>query len=89
MYRVIPLEKQDNTPDQAQALLKVWEQKSGQKTNLCIERLCTNQHIEGVVVAPAEQRTQGNYIAPLCAKHRDSVREIMLDRSFRLVRIEG
>jgi hypothetical protein len=88
MYRVIPIQKQDNAPDQSQELLKIWEQKSGQKTNLCIEKLCTNQHIEGVMVAPADPHSGGNYIVPLCPKHRDSAREIMLDRSFKLVKLE-
>ena len=88
MYRVIPLENQDISPDKSHDLLKIWEEESGQKTNLCIEKLCTNPHIEGVVVLSLDQQMKGNYIAPLCPKHRDAGREILLDRSFKLVKID-
>ena len=87
MYRVIPLENQNHSADKAQELLKDWEQQSGQKTNLCIEKLCTNQHIEGVIVISLEPNMPGHYIAPLCPTHRDSSREILLDRSFKLVKM--
>ncbi|MCE3296863.1 MAG: hypothetical protein K0R65_2577 [Crocinitomicaceae bacterium] len=88
MYRVIPVENQDISPDKSHELLKTWELKSGQKTNLCIEKLCTNSHIEGVIVLSLDKQMEGTYIAPLCHKHRDAGREILLDRSFRLIKIE-
>ncbi|MGV3629606.1 MAG: hypothetical protein ACO1O6_00275 [Bacteroidota bacterium] len=88
MYRVIPLENQESTPDKAQELLKIWELESGQKTNLCIEKLCTNSEVEGVVVLSLDLHMKGNYIAPLCSRHRDAGREILLDRSFNLVKIK-
>lgn len=87
LYKVIPL-KEENTQEQSQELLRVWEEESGQKTNLCIEKFCTNPDIEGVVVLSADHRHTGTYIAPLCSNHRDSTRELLLDKSFKVVKIE-
>ncbi|MES2588816.1 MAG: hypothetical protein V4622_07540 [Bacteroidota bacterium] len=64
-------------------LLWLWESKSGKKTNLCCEHLCTNTDIEGSIVHCTQ--THKNYIIPLCSKHRNSEKEISLSPGYELV----
>lgn len=70
----------------SESLLWLWERKSGKKTNLCCERLCTNSDIEGTLVHST--KTHKNYVVPLCEKHRNTEKEINLCHSFELIEFD-
>ncbi|MBI2257403.1 MAG: hypothetical protein HYU67_00715 [Flavobacteriia bacterium] len=64
-------------------LLWFWQQKTGQKTNLCCEKFCTNSNIEGTIVHCHNENK--NYIIPLCQEHKNSDKEMEIPPHFSLV----
>jgi hypothetical protein len=64
-------------------LLWFWQQKSGQNTNLCCEKLCTNTNIEGTLVH--SHHNNKNYLIPLCTEHKNSEKELEISDHFTLI----
>lgn len=64
-------------------LLWFWQQKTGQKTNLCCEKLCTSDNIEGTLVHCYKENK--NYLIPLCLEHKNSKKEMEISNQFVLV----
>ena len=66
-------------------LLWFWQQKSKQQYNLCCEKLCTNQEVQGSIVYSIKTKKQ--YIVPLCNKHAASENKLFIPQNFTLVEL--
>lgn len=86
MNTVKVVKAKSNLPKTFSSWLDYWEQKSGQRTNLCIEKLCTCNEVVGVhVEVPNSNET---FVVPLCIKHSKTKSELEIVKAYELIPIK-
>lgn len=62
-----------------------WKKFSGQNTEYCTEKSCTNKDLVGAHVQKANSTDTNWYIIPLCNAHNQATRELEVSDTYRLV----
>lgn len=70
------------------SLLKIWEKLSKQKTSTCLALGCNNTDIEAAKVMYINDVENKLHLYPLCEKHRNSQRAIIVSSVYKIVPIE-